>query len=152
MEEELKRLRKIIVRTGMILVVLIALIVSYFSLQLKEVNRSMQIAQARLNSVEQPVKGLDGVDGKDGEKGLDGVNGTPGQNAVSTNTTTNTVVEKSITTQIPVPGPPGEQGPQGLPGTSGREIALGTKAGKVVWKYVGDTDWQEITDILEVAP
>jgi hypothetical protein len=87
---------------------------------------------------EQPIPGKDGKDGRDGTDGKDSMS-------------TTTVVQQPITTilqqNVPIPGEKGEKGDRGLPGQPGREIELGIKDGQVVWRYVGDEEWQTLVEV-----
>ena len=107
MEDELRRLRRLIVRTGMVLVILLIIAVAYFSSHLHHVNNELIIARTTFEKAE-PIKGQDGLDGKDGIDGIDGrdgANGSPGRDAVSVKETT--IIEKPTIIQqnIPIPGP-----------------------------------------------
>lgn len=124
----------------MVLVVLLLIIVAYFSVQLRRVNNELYVTRTDFSKVH-PINGKDGVDG------INGLDGLPGKDSVSTKETI--VIEKPTIVQqnIPIPGIQGEQGIQGAPGKSGREVVMGVKDGIAVWKYVGDLSWQPLEEV-----
>lgn len=148
MNNELKRLRRLIVVSWMALLVVVISFVIWIS---TEVKNTKSIALASLNKQVQPIKGFDGKNGESiiGPQGLTGNPGTSGQNGTNgidgKNATSVTTIIKEpeiIQQNIPVPGP---QGNQGSPGIAGREVQLGKNLlGNVVWRYVGDEGWQDL--------
>jgi len=71
--------------------------------------------------------GLPGAEGKDGAQGLPGLPGKDGERGK--------------------PGKDGAPGVDGLPGINGldgREIELQKSATHIQWRYVGDTEWQNV--------
>ena len=64
------------------------------------------------------LQGKPGTDGRDGDNGADGNNGADGIN--------------------------GNDGTNGVDGADGREIELFTNATHIVWRYLGDTAWNQL--------
>jgi uncharacterized protein (TIGR02145 family) len=88
-----------------------------------------------------PVKGVDyfdGEDGNDGQNGADGVTPHIGENG-------NWYI--GITdTGIPATGVDGQDGADG---TNGKEVELSTNSGYIVWRYVGESTWNNLFEIPE---
>lgn len=158
MEDEIRRLRKIIVRMGFFLIVILVAVVAYFSAQLREMRSTLYTATVQM---QQPIKGIDGLDGKDGVSimGVPGLNGQDGKNATSTHT--QTFVEKQLFIQdkviIDLTAIPSEQlelirGPQGEQGEAApppREPEFALRNGKNVWRFIGDLEWIELREVSE---
>lgn len=150
MDEEIKRLKRLIVISWMALLFIALAVVIWASVQVKEMREIIVATETKL---QKPIDVLDhndiiSIPGPQGQQGLQGVQGNPGANALSTNTVT--VVEKPTIIQqtIPVPGiqgEKGEKGDKGDPGKSGREVELGKNSlNETVWRYVGDVIWQTV--------
>ena len=103
---------------------------SYIQWRYKGFNKWIDLISVLELRGEQGKPGLNGRDGAKGEKGdpgiqgLQGLPGKPGERGLQ--------------------GPAGAPGIDGLDGKDGREIELNKSKTHIQWRYVGDTEWQDL--------
>lgn len=149
-DQELKRLRKFIVISWLMLLAVLVAIAFWGSYQVRLLNETIAYKDAQLRGEIPYVKdGKSGEQGQIGQSGNNGANGSNGQNGSS--------------------GPQGNQGSQGNLGLSGEKGDKGDKGdvgdtgsqgppGKTVFlrtnpltlqeecRYAGDTDWRPASE------
>lgn len=137
-DDEIKRLRNLLVGAFLLLLILMTIIVAYLTWNIGDIRRDNLYLQERIDLIEksQPKDGLDGKDGKDGIS-IVGPQGEPGEDSVSTETI---ILEKEpiIIEQK------GEKGDQGEPGAPGRSIfsRLNELTNEFECRVAGDREWK----------
>lgn len=145
-DDELRRLKRIIIVSWTLIVIFTIGIVTWASWEVKDIRNQVANLPRLTPTV---INGRDGKDGLTPVKGVDyfdgqnGLNGTNGKDSTSTTT----VVEQPTYINVPVPGPQGADGSQGPPGASGKAVFIQQLPdGTLQCHYSGDTFWQPITE------
>lgn len=143
-EDEIKRLRNLLLVASLFALLLMVIIVAWASWELSGVRKESMLIQAKIDAVEL-TPGANGIDGKDGQAvdGQDGRDGKDGRDGVDSISTT-------VIQQVPIKGDTGEQGVQGEKGETGASGADGKTVftrynlftGEYECRYAGDNTWQ----------
>lgn len=137
-DQDSKRLRRILLWSWFLILIILIGIVTYFSLTIAKVNADLVGENNRITTNVESMKALQkkvdqlasqaqtpGPEGKAGKDGKDGTNST----------STNTVVEKQTIEQVPVNG---KDGHDGKDGEDARPVMLcKLDDGTIGWAYVG---------------
>lgn len=141
-EDEAKRLKRIIYILSAIVFIFTVGVTTWASVEFGRM-------KAIIAAIETPqvINGIDGKDAYTPQKNIDyfdGIDGSNGTNAISTQT----IIEKPIYTNVPVPGPQGDMGIPGPQGDPGVTILIRTNPETRLeeCKVLGDVAWQPIED------
>lgn len=139
-EQDAKRLRRILLWSWFLILLILIGIVTYFSLSIAKVNVDLISENGRISTSVDNIKTLQKkvdqlssqakVRGPEGKAGKDGRDGTD-------STSTNTVIEKQTVEQVPVNG---KDGKDGKDGEDGRPVILcKLDDDSMGWAYSGST-------------
>lgn len=149
-DDELRRLRRLIVIVSMVATAFICGLVLWASVQVKNLkSQVIGLSSAKV----QVIRGIDGKDGVTTYKtitvtvpGKDGANGKDGQNATSDQIAAAVAAYLRLN---PVVGLPGIKGDPGSPGNNGRtlQIRVDYTTCQLEEKYIDDDSWTPVAQL-----
>jgi hypothetical protein len=142
-DEEYKRLKRIILVSWFLILLIIVAIVFLGSYQLRKLNSEIDIRQAKIESLIPNVK--NGTDGLPGPMGLQGDTGPAGPKG-----DTGDQGPQGIQGEKGDKGDKGSKGPQGIPGVPGKTILLrvNPETGQEECRQIDWDFWTTLEDCL----
>lgn len=142
-----KRLKQIIAVSWITIILILVLGTAFLSYSFDKMDkRIVDVVQHEIKSslpqVKDGERGPQGLQGLQGERGDMGTRGPQGSNSTSTLT----IVQQPVYTNVPVAGPqgePGVEGAEGPQGPAGRTVFIrqNPETAAIECRYSGDTNW-----------
>lgn len=156
-DNEIKRLKRFIIISWSMLLILIVGLVFWASINIKELKSQVQLAVNKQPTIVHGINGSSGPQGLPGvsivgAQGLQGTNGTNGSNGVNGQTVTPEELADSISQYLldnPVVSQPGPPGIQGNAGQDGRtlQIQVDQVTCQLESKYDDSDSWSVIAQL-----